>query len=115
MRKAHLVARLAKLPGDFRIVPPTLKCPRCGADAGFDLRQVVQVYYAIEGEAEDRQSERTLLVNSDVFAFDAVLPPRRSATALRQLPRRVFASTAHPLPVKSRGWHIRKGNSWIRY
>ncbi len=75
MRKAHLVARLAKLPGDFRIVPPTLKCPRCGADAGFDLRQVVRVYYAIEGEAEDGQSERTLLVNSDVFAFDAVLPP----------------------------------------
>ncbi|MEO8381693.1 MAG: hypothetical protein ABI779_18675 [Acidobacteriota bacterium] len=75
MRKPDLAARLARLPGGFRLAPPTLKCPKCGAVAGFDLRQVVRVYYAIEGEAEDRESERELLVNSDVFAFETCRPP----------------------------------------
>ncbi|HEY0157869.1 MAG TPA: hypothetical protein VGF28_11335 [Thermoanaerobaculia bacterium] len=75
MRKPDLAARLTRLAGDFRLVQPTLRCPKCGATSGFDLRQVVHVYYAIEGEAEDRAAERALLVNSDVFAFDTCRPP----------------------------------------
>lgn len=96
MTPQDLSRRLAKLPGELRLVSPNVTCPRCGACAGFDVRQLVYVIYAIQGEAEDDRSQRSLLVDSDTFVIDALRAPKEVRLLCGDC-REEFPS---PLPIR---------------
>jgi len=96
MTPQDLSSRLAKLSGELRLVSPSVTCPRCGTSSGFDVRQLVNVFYAIQGEAEDSQSQRSMLVDSNTFVVDALRAPKEVRLLCGDC-REEFPS---PLPIR---------------